>query len=73
MLFSSKNTKLKINDIEVLARDCSLSLSSSTAARFDSKDRRSNSFVADKGVSSSLSLCCRLQHQSDVRVLSDAV
>ena len=55
MLFSSKNTKLKINDIEVLARDCSLSLSSSTAARFDSKDRRSNSFVADKGVSSSLS------------------
>lgn len=55
MLFSSKNTKLKINNIEVLARDCSLSISSSATARFDSKDRRSKSLVSDTGISSSLS------------------
>ena len=54
MIFSSKNTKLKINGIEVLARDCSLSVSAATAARFDAEDRRSKYFTADSGVSSSL-------------------
>ena len=55
MLFSSKNTKLKLSGYEVLARDCSLRISSDTAARFDSKQRRSSSFAAQSGISSSLS------------------
>ncbi len=55
MIFSSKNTKLKLSGYEVLARDCSLRISSDTAARFDSKQRRSSSFAAQSGISSSLS------------------
>ena len=55
MLYSANNARLKINNIEILASNASLSLTASLEANYVIGDRNTNSYAASNGIGGSLS------------------
>ena len=54
MIFSSKNTKLRLNDLDIIANQCSLDIQASIDPRYDAGNRHSRDYFASAGVGSSL-------------------
>ena len=55
MIFSSKNTKLRLNDLDIIANQCSLDVQASIDPRYDAGQRHSKNYFANAGIGSTLS------------------
>ena len=54
MIFAAKNTKLKLNEVDILASQCTLDVATSINPRYDAGDRHTRTYFADNGLGSSL-------------------
>lgn len=54
MIFSSKNTKLSLNDLNIIADQCSLDIQASIDPRYDAGQRHSRNYFANAGIGSTL-------------------
>lgn len=55
MIFAAKNIKLSLNEVDILATQCSLDLATSIDPRYDAGERHSRNYFASNGMGSTLS------------------
>ena len=54
MIFAAKNIKLSLNEVDILATQCSLDIANSIDPRYDAGQRHSRNYFANDGVGSTL-------------------
>lgn len=55
MIFAAKNIKLSLNEVDILATQCSLDIATSIDPKYDAGQRHSKNYVASNGVGSTIS------------------
>ena len=54
MIFAAKNIKLRLNEVDILATQCSLDIANAIDPRYDAGQRHSRNYFANDGVGSTL-------------------